>query len=130
VVIGGDKLQIKGNADGSVALLAADGHVARTVPGDQFATGGTRSSFYVLLMLLGLSLVAVGNGFFKPNLATVVGELYAPGDRRRDAGFTIFYMGINLGSLFSQILCPWLADTVGWWAGLPWRRSAWRWPGC
>jgi POT family proton-dependent oligopeptide transporter len=117
VVIGGDKLQIKGNADGSVALLAADGHVARTVPGDQFATGGTRSSFYVLLMLLGLSLVAVGNGFFKPNLATVVGELYAPGDRRRDAGFTIFYMGINLGSLFSQILCPWLADAVGWWAG-------------
>lgn len=117
VVIAGDKLQIKGNADGSVALLAADGHVARTVPGDEFKTGGTRASFYVLLMLLGLSLVAVGNGFFKPNLATVVGELYAPGDRRRDAGFTIFYMGINLGSLFSQILCPWLADAVGWWAG-------------
>ncbi|WP_062783476.1 peptide MFS transporter [Novosphingobium capsulatum] len=117
VVMDGAKLLIKGNADGSVALLAPDGHVARTVPGDQFATSGTRSSFYVLLMLLGLSLVAVGNGFFKPNLATVVGELYAPGDRRRDAGFTIFYMGINLGSLFSQILCPWLADSVGWWAG-------------
>jgi POT family proton-dependent oligopeptide transporter len=117
VVISGEKLQIKGNDDRSVSLLASDGHVARRVPADQFATGGTRSSFYVLLMLLGLSLVAVGNGFFKPNLATVVGELYAPGDRRRDAGFTIFYMGINLGSLFSQILCPWLADTVGWWAG-------------
>ncbi|MDK4807845.1 MAG: peptide MFS transporter [Novosphingobium aromaticivorans] len=117
IVDHGQRLQIKGNEDGSVALLAPDGHVARTVPGDQFTTGGTRSSAYVLLMLLGLSLVAVGNGFFKPNLATVVGELYAPGDRRRDAGFTIFYMGINLGSLFSQLLCPWLADTVGWWAG-------------
>jgi POT family proton-dependent oligopeptide transporter len=47
----------------------------------------------------------------------MVGTLYAEGDRRRDAGFTIFYMGINLGSLFSQLLCPFLADSVGWWAG-------------
>jgi POT family proton-dependent oligopeptide transporter len=59
----------------------------------------------------------VGNGFFKPNISTIVGSLYAEGDRRRDAGFTIFYMGINLGSLISQLLCPLLADTVGWWAG-------------
>jgi POT family proton-dependent oligopeptide transporter len=62
-------------------------------------------------------MVSVGNGFFKPNISTMVGELYAPGDRRRDTGFTIFYMGINLGSLFSQLLCPLLATTVGWWAG-------------
>lgn len=117
IVDQGQKLLIKGNADGSVALLAPDGQVARTVAGKDFVTGGTRSSTFVLLILIGLSLVAVGNGFFKPNLATVVGELYAPGDRRRDAGFTIFYMGINLGSLFSQLLCPFLADAVGWWAG-------------
>ena len=52
---------------------------------------------------------SIGNGFFKPNISTIVGTLYAEGDRRRDAGFTIFYMGINLGSLFSQILCPLLA---------------------
>jgi POT family proton-dependent oligopeptide transporter len=64
-----------------------------------------------------LSLITVGNGFFKPNISTIVGELYAQGDARRDAGFTIFYMGINLGSLFSQILCPFLAVAVGWWAG-------------
>jgi POT family proton-dependent oligopeptide transporter len=68
-------------------------------------------------MLIGLSAVTVGNGFFKPNISTMVGTLYDQGDRRRDAGFTIFYMGINLGSLFSQLLCPWLADNVGWWAG-------------
>ena len=73
--------------------------------------------------MTGLSLVTVGNGFFKPNISTIVGELYAQGDRRRDAGFTIFYLGINLGSLFSQILCPLLAvgmgswDGLGWWAG-------------
>ena len=70
-----------------------------------------------MLMLIALSAIVVGNGFFKPNISTIVGELYAVGDRRRDAGFTIFYMGINLGSLFSQILCPWLATSVGWWAG-------------
>ncbi len=59
----------------------------------------------------------MGNGFFKPNISTMVGELYPKGDRRRDSGFTIFYMGINLGSLLSQALCPFLATTVGWWAG-------------
>jgi POT family proton-dependent oligopeptide transporter len=62
-------------------------------------------------------MISVGNGFFKPNISTMVGELYAQGDKRRDAGFTIFYMGINLGSLFSQLLCPFLAVAVGWWAG-------------
>jgi POT family proton-dependent oligopeptide transporter len=62
-------------------------------------------------------MVSVGNGFFKPNISTMVGELYAVGDRRRDSGFTIFYMGINLGSLLSQFFCPLLAVTVGWWAG-------------
>jgi POT family proton-dependent oligopeptide transporter len=68
-------------------------------------------------MLLALCMVSVGNGFFKPNISTMVGELYQPGDRRRDTGFTIFYMGINLGSLGSQLLCPLLATTIGWWAG-------------
>jgi POT family proton-dependent oligopeptide transporter len=127
-VIGGDKLQIKGNEDGSVALLAPMGMSRAPCP----ATSSPRGHALVVLCpadAAGPELVAVGNGFFKPNLATVVGELYAPGDRRRDAGFTIFYMGINLGSLFSQLLCPWLADTVGWWAGSCWLPSAWRWPG-
>ena len=67
--------------------------------------------------MLGLSLVTVGNGFFKPNISTIVGTLYAEGDRRRDAGFTMFYMGINLGSFISQFFCPMLAQGVGWWAG-------------
>jgi POT family proton-dependent oligopeptide transporter len=69
-------------------------------------------------MLVALSLVSVGNGFFKPNISTIVGALYDQGDRRRDAGFTIFYMGINLGSIGGQLLCPFLADWFGWWAGL------------
>jgi POT family proton-dependent oligopeptide transporter len=117
VIDGDDRLLIKGNDDGSVALLRADGSVARTVAKGGFKSEADRDTSFVLLMLLGLSMVTIGNGFFKPNISTIVGELYAQGDRRRDAGFTIFYMGINLGSLLSQLLCPLLADTVGWWAG-------------
>ncbi len=117
VIDGANTLQIKGNDDKSVDLLAADGSVARHIAPEGFQSEADRSPFYLTLMLIALSMVSVGNGFFKPNISTMVGELYAQGDRRRDAGFTIFYMGINLGSLGSQILCPFLADAVGWWAG-------------
>ncbi|MEO7433810.1 MAG: peptide MFS transporter [Dokdonella sp.] len=64
------------------------------------------------VFLLGLSLVIIGNGLFKPNISTLVGELYPQGDPRRDAGFTIFYMGINAGSFFSPILTGWLASVI------------------
>ncbi len=121
---GAQKLAIKGNDDGTVALLGADGQPQRTVAKGGFASDGARSPFYTTLMLIALCMVSVGNGFFKPNISTMVGELYAQGDRRRDSGFTIFYMGINLGSLLSQFLCPLLAvgipgvwDGLGWWAG-------------
>jgi len=117
VVDGTHKLAIKGREDGAIDLVAADGTVARTIAKGAFQADADRSVFYTGLMLVGLSLLTIGNGFFKPNISTIVGSLYAQGDRRRDAGFTIFYMGINLGSLFSQILCPWLAVALGWWAG-------------
>ncbi|KQM92624.1 MULTISPECIES: peptide MFS transporter [Sphingomonas] len=117
LVDGANTLKIKGNDDGTVSLLAADGSTARTVEKGGFESGAERSSFYVTIMLLALCMISVGNGFFKPNISTMVGELYAQGDKRRDAGFTIFYMGINLGSLFSQLLCPFLAVAFGWWAG-------------
>jgi POT family proton-dependent oligopeptide transporter len=117
LIDGNRRLRITGRDDGSVALLAADGSTARLVARSHFQPAAKRSSGHVLLMLLALSVLVVGNGLFKPNISTIVGTLYAVGDRRRDAGFTIFYMGINLGSLFSQLLCPWLADAVGWWAG-------------
>ena len=120
VVDHGTQLQIRGNDDKSVSLLAADGSEARKIAAGGFEPGGDRSPFYTFLLLIGLALVVIGNGFFKPNISTMVGSLYAEGDRRRDAGFTIFYMGINLGSLFSQILCPLLAVGMGSWGGLGW----------
>jgi len=117
VTISGQELRIKGNEDKTVSLLGSNGAEVRKIQPGGFEAAGERSPFYTMLLLAGLSMVTVGNGFFKPNISTIVGSLYAQGDRRRDAGFTIFYMGINLGSLFSQLLCPWLAMTVGWWAG-------------
>jgi POT family proton-dependent oligopeptide transporter len=117
LVAGSDRLLIKGNDDKSISLLNAGGQEVRKLAPDQFKSNADRSQGFVLILLLGLSLVTIGNGFFKPNISTIVGTLYEEGDRRRDAGFTIFYMGINLGSLISQFFCPLLAQAVGWWAG-------------
>ncbi len=117
VEMGGQRLEIVGNDDKSVSLKSADGAEVRRIAPGGFQSDGERSQFHIAVLLVGLSLVTVGNGFFKPNISTIVGSLYADGDRRRDAGFTIFYMGINLGSLISQFFCPILAESVGWWAG-------------
>ena len=117
VIANGQRLAIHGLPDGSVQLIGDNGQVAKTVAKSGFQSGAERPSFYLTLMLVALSLIVIGNGFFKPNISTIVGSLYKPGDRRRDAGFTIFYMGINIGSIGSQILCPIFADWFGWWAG-------------
>lgn len=64
--------------------------------------------------LIGLAVIVVGNGLFKPNISTMVGKLYAPGDARRDSGFTIFYMGINAGALLAPIVCAtWIGSIYG-----------------
>jgi POT family proton-dependent oligopeptide transporter len=113
----GKKLQIQGNEDGSISLLD-NGAEAKHLPKGSLEAHGERNPLTIAIMLIALSLISVGNGFFKPNISTIVGTLYDQGDRRRDSGFTIFYMGINLGSIGGQLFCPLLADWFGWWAGL------------
>jgi POT family proton-dependent oligopeptide transporter len=66
-------------------------------------------SFY-----LGLALLIVGNGFFKPNISTMVGDLYRQGDARRDSAFTIFYMGINVGAFLAPLVCSTLGEDPAW----------------
>ena len=66
------------------------------------------------LLELALGLLIVGNGFFKPNISTLLGSLYGTHDPRRDGGFTIFYMGINLGAFFSPLIAGTLGEKVGW----------------
>jgi proton-dependent oligopeptide transporter, POT family len=63
------------------------------------------------LMMGGLGMLIFGNGFFKPNISTMVGQLYPKGDKRIDSAFTIFYMGINLGAFLSPLICGGLGDT-------------------
>ena len=67
-----------------------------------------------IVFFMGLSFIIVGNGFFKPNISSFVGTLYPKGDTRKDSGFTIFYMGINIGAFIAPLLCGWLASAYGW----------------
>src|SRR5436853_4852713 len=65
----------------------------------------------------GLALIVIGTGLLKPNVSTLVGSLYEPGDKRRDAGFSIFYMGINLGAFIGPLIAGFLAQRVDWHIG-------------
>src|SRR5205085_5582703 len=60
-----------------------------------------------------LAFLIAGNGFFKPNISTMVGKMYKQGDARRDAAFTIFYMGINIGAFLAPLVCGWLRQNMG-----------------
>jgi POT family proton-dependent oligopeptide transporter len=82
-------------------LLMAAGHLMMTME--------VSWAFY-----LALALLIAGNGFFKPNISSMVGELYPPDSTRRDGGFTIFYMGINLGGALAPLLCGYVGETYGW----------------
>jgi POT family proton-dependent oligopeptide transporter len=64
------------------------------------------------VFLIGLATVIVGNGLFKPNISSLVGQIYPVGDDRRDRGFTIFYMGINMGGFLAPLVTGWLASVL------------------
>jgi len=84
------------------AILLVFGHLGMTVENSE-------QIFY-----LSLALIVSGVGFLKPNISTMVGALYDEGDPRRDSGFTIFYMGINIGAFTATLLCGYLGEQVGW----------------
>ncbi|MCL2327574.1 MAG: peptide MFS transporter [Bacteroidetes bacterium] len=65
-------------------------------------------------LYIALAFLILGNGFFKPNISSIVGNLYMDNDPRRDSGFTIFYMGVNLGAFFSPLVCGIIGETYGW----------------
>ncbi|MFD2568865.1 peptide MFS transporter [Pseudotenacibaculum haliotis] len=82
-------------------ILMAVGHFVLAIEND-------------IAFFLALSFIIMGNGFFKPNISTFVGSLYEEGDVKKDSGFTIFYMGINIGGWIAPLLCGWLAAEYGW----------------
>lgn len=67
-----------------------------------------------VFFFLGLCLIVIGTGLLKPNISAIVGDLYPEGGARRDAGFSIFYMGINLGAFMGQLVTGFLGETIGW----------------
>jgi POT family proton-dependent oligopeptide transporter len=69
------------------------------------------------LLYYGLGLIIAGNGFFKPNISTIVSSLYDEDDPRRDGAFTIFYMGINVGAFFAPLVCGFIGETIHWGLG-------------
>lgn len=93
-------------------------HRSLLIGGSVIACGHFVLMFDSLATLyLGLSLVVIGTGFFKSNVSTMVGQLFQQGDQRRDAAFTIFYMGINLGAFIGPLVCGWLRVNFDWsWA--------------
>lgn len=83
------------------------------------ATGTTpdnamRDGFAIQVMYASLALIGVGVGFLKPNISTIVGRLYSADDPRRDSGFTIFYMGINVGAWVSSLVVAYVGEKIGW----------------
>jgi proton-dependent oligopeptide transporter, POT family len=82
-------------------VIIALGHFSMAIP--------TLNTFY-----LGLALIVVGTGLLKPNISTLVGTLYTENDPRRDAGFSIYYMGINIGALISPLVCGYLGENINW----------------
>jgi len=91
------------------AVLITSGHLSIGLSG--LAGAGTGGKAFVFL---GLILIVCGTGLLKPNISAIVGDLYPEGGARRDAGFSIFYMGINTGSFFGQLITGYLGEKVGW----------------
>ncbi len=99
------------------AVLLCLGHLGMAVEGDPaYLDGGNviRDEGALQIFYLSLAFIIVGVGLLKPNISSIVGDLYAPDDARRDSGFTIFYMGINLGSVLATLTCGYLGETYGW----------------
>ena len=86
---------------GTADLIIAAGHFILAIP--------ARETFF-----LGLILLVLGTGMLKPNISTMVGRLYPEGGARRDAGFTIFYMGINIGAMIGPLVCSYLGEKINW----------------
>jgi POT family proton-dependent oligopeptide transporter len=90
------------------------GRRATVVLGAALMVAGHLMMAYEPLFLLALFSLVCGNGAFKPNISTQVGELYARDDSRRDRAYSIFYVGINIGAFFSPLICGTLGETAGW----------------
>jgi len=118
--VDGGCFNVAGASDGGMQVLGLP--ATSSLPA-HLAKGGyrlgvvRRSPLYTDVFYLALALIIMGVGYLKPNISSIVGQLYKQGDPRRDPGFTLYYYGINLGAFWCAILCGLLGQTIGWWAG-------------
>ena len=121
---GGDARQLIVNGDNKsyinftdTEMLIEDGSAVgldNVIPREDISLRVETQELYLNILYLSLALIIAGVGFLKANISTIVGSLYGFGDTRRDSGFTIFYMGINLGAFLSSITCGILGIAYGW----------------
>lgn len=106
--------------DGGLAFTGLDANSAlpAVIPNiTEKLSAPDRDPLYTNILFLALALIVMGVGYLKANISSIVGQLYEENDPRRDGGFTLYYYGINLGAFWAAILCGYLGQTVGWWAG-------------
>ena len=119
IMVDGQRYGFTAAESGGLALtdLPAGSSLPPVMEPGTYEMSATRDNMGVNSFYLALSLIIMGVGFLKPNISTIVGQLYPQGDPRRDSGFTLYYYGINLGAFWAAVLCGFLGQTVGWWAG-------------
>ncbi|GAW42185.1 Di-/tripeptide transporter [Brevundimonas sp. SH203] len=118
IVVDGQKYKFEPAENGlAIQGLPATSTLPAVIPTADYKIETTRDMAGVNVFYLAVSLIIMGVGFLKPNISTIVGQLYPQGDPRRDSGFTLYYYGINLGAFWAAVLCGLLGQTVGWWAG-------------
>ena len=116
VVVGGQPYAFTPAEGGGLTItdLPAGSAIPGTLAEGTYELDAQRDPMGVNVFYLALSLIIMGVGFLKPNISTLVGQLYPQGDPRRDSGFTLYYYGINLGSFWAAVLCGLLGQRFGW----------------
>jgi proton-dependent oligopeptide transporter, POT family len=118
--IGDQTYEYGPNKDGGLEVkgLPSNAPVPSLMPKGTYELGvKSETPWAEQAFFLSISLIIMGVGFLKANISTIVGQLYKDKDPRRDAGFQLYYYGINLGAFWATILCGLLGQKVGWWAG-------------
>ena len=120
IQIGDKQFEYKAGGEGAIEIvgLPSDAPLPAKIEKSEYKLGVKSSTPWAeKVFYLAISLIIMGVGFLKANISSIVGQLYKDKDPRRDAGFQLYYFGINLGAFWATILCGYLGQNVGWWAG-------------